>query len=126
MYFEMPGKCTFQDRWLADERYEDRILKDAADKYFAKCAVCVKRLSLASFWKHADTDGHKKKLKRHRSDSRFSMGGQQIPANPEIAIEGWVGCPAFLYFLYFNCNFFYPVFLIIMEFGRVLATLFLR
>ena len=78
MCFEMPGKCTFQDRWLADERYKDWILKDAADKYFAKCAVCVKRLSLASMgelvlWKHADTDGHKTKLKRHWSDSRWGI-----------------------------------------------------
>ena len=67
-YFEMPGKCTFQDRWLADERYKDWILKDAVNKYFAKCAICVKGLNLTSigksvFWKHAGADRHKKKLK---------------------------------------------------------------
>ena len=73
----MPGKCSFQDSWLKEERFKDWILRDI-DKRKARCGVCAMSLSVASMGEsslkvHMKTDNHTKNLARHRSETRVVM-----------------------------------------------------
>ena len=37
---KMPRKCSFQDHWLKDSAYQDLVLKDKLDRYYAWCMAC--------------------------------------------------------------------------------------
>ena len=70
---KMPGKFSFQDSWLKEERFKDWILRDI-DKRKARCGVCAMSLSVASMGEsslkvHMKTDRHTKNLARHRSET---------------------------------------------------------
>ena len=74
---KMPGKCSFQDSWLKEERFKDWILHDI-DKRKARWGVCAMSLSVASMGEsslkvHMKTDRHTKNLARHRSETRVVM-----------------------------------------------------
>ena len=37
---KMPGKCSFEDRWLNDSAYQEWVLTDKLDKHYAWCTAC--------------------------------------------------------------------------------------
>ena len=53
----MPGKCSFQDSWLKEERFKDWILRDI-DKRKARCGVCAMSLSVASMGEYQFKSSH--------------------------------------------------------------------
>ena len=74
----MPGKCSFQDRWLRDINYKDWVRKVVDNKHMARCAFCEKKINIISMGEsvlrqHAKTELHKKAERRHKADSRCSV-----------------------------------------------------
>eukprot|EP00745_Piridium_sociabile_P019341 TRINITY_DN29246_c0_g2_i5.p2 TRINITY_DN29246_c0_g2~~TRINITY_DN29246_c0_g2_i5.p2 ORF type:complete len:121 (+),score=14.85 TRINITY_DN29246_c0_g2_i5:120-482(+) len=74
----MPGKCSFQDRWLQDKDFKTWVLRDPVDKTKAKCGVCATSLNIANMGEaalkvHMKSDRHKKNAKRHNADTRIVM-----------------------------------------------------
>ncbi|XP_069550031.1 uncharacterized protein [Brachyistius frenatus] len=60
----MPGKCKFQDAWLAKAIYKSWLVKDVQDIHFARCKACCKSIKLqtmgeAALTSHAGGAGHK-------------------------------------------------------------------
>ncbi|XP_034446249.1 uncharacterized protein LOC117764510 isoform X2 [Hippoglossus hippoglossus] len=65
----MPGKCKFQDSWLAKRIYQDWLVKDAQDIHFARCRACCKSIKLqtmgeAALTSHAGGAGHKAAVRK--------------------------------------------------------------
>lgn len=65
----MPGKCKFQDSWLAKEIYKDWLVKDKQDIHFARCKACCKSIKLqtmgeAALTSHAGGAGHKAAVRK--------------------------------------------------------------
>ncbi|KAF0036805.1 uncharacterized protein LOC118317536 isoform X2 [Scophthalmus maximus] len=65
----MPGKCKFQDSWLAKEIYKDWLRKDVQDIHFARCRACCKSIKLqtmgeAALTSHAGGAGHKAAVRK--------------------------------------------------------------
>nr|XP_019944643.1 PREDICTED: uncharacterized protein LOC109630745 isoform X2 [Paralichthys olivaceus] len=65
----MPGKCKFQDSWLAKQIYQDWLVKDAQDIHFARCRACCKSIKLqtmgeAALTSHAGGAGHKAAVRK--------------------------------------------------------------
>ncbi|XP_028266347.1 uncharacterized protein fsbp isoform X2 [Parambassis ranga] len=65
----MPGKCKFQDSWLAKDIYKDWLVKDMHDIHFARCRACCKSIKLqamgeAALTSHAGGAGHKAAVRK--------------------------------------------------------------
>ncbi|KAM4610840.1 uncharacterized protein fsbp [Polymixia lowei] len=65
----MPGKCKFQDSWLAKDIYKDWLLKDPQDIHLARCKACCKAIKLqtmgeAALTSHAGGTGHKAAVRK--------------------------------------------------------------
>lgn len=65
----MPGKCKFQDSWLAKDVYKDWLVKDVQDIHFARCRACCKSIKLqtmgeAALTSHAGGAGHKAAVRK--------------------------------------------------------------
>lgn len=65
----MPGKCKFQDSWLAKDIYKEWLVKDGADIHFARCRACCKSIKLqtmgeAALTSHAGGAGHKAAVRK--------------------------------------------------------------
>ncbi|KAM6924901.1 uncharacterized protein fsbp [Xenentodon cancila] len=65
----MPGKCKFQDSWLAKDAFKDWLAKDADDIHFARCRACCKSIKLqtmgeAALTSHAGGAGHKAAVRK--------------------------------------------------------------
>lgn len=48
----MPGKCLFSDRWLENSSYKLWLERDA-DKFKAKCRVCMKAFDVSNMGESA-------------------------------------------------------------------------
>ena len=46
----MVGSCTFQERWLNDERFKYWLKKHSSDKHKAVCKLCNNRLFNTKNW----------------------------------------------------------------------------
>ncbi|KAJ3586979.1 hypothetical protein NHX12_013370 [Muraenolepis orangiensis] len=65
----MPGKCKFQDAWLAKDIYKDWLVKDPHDIQLARCKACCKAIKLqtmgeAALTSHAVGNGHKAAVRK--------------------------------------------------------------
>ncbi|XP_044065644.1 uncharacterized protein LOC122882392 [Siniperca chuatsi] len=65
----MPGKCKFQESWLAKGIYKDWLVKDVQDIHFARCRACCKSIKLqtmgeAALTSHAGGAGHKAAVRK--------------------------------------------------------------
>ncbi|XP_008282938.1 uncharacterized protein fsbp [Stegastes partitus] len=65
----MPGKCKFQDSWLAKDIYKEWLVKDGQDIHFARCRACCKSIKLqtmgeAALTSHAGGAGHKAAVRK--------------------------------------------------------------
>ncbi|XP_022065119.1 uncharacterized protein LOC110961714 isoform X2 [Acanthochromis polyacanthus] len=65
----MPGKCKFQESWLAKDIYKEWLVKDGQDIHFARCRACSKSIKLqtmgeAALTSHAGGAGHKAAVRK--------------------------------------------------------------
>ena len=65
----MPGKCKFQESWLAKDAFKDWLARDADDIHFARCRACCKSIKLqtmgeAALTSHAGGAGHKAAVRK--------------------------------------------------------------
>ncbi|KAG7253601.1 hypothetical protein CRUP_002465 [Coryphaenoides rupestris] len=65
----MPGRCKFQDAWLAKDIYKEWLLKDPHDIQLARCKACCKAIKLqtmgeAALTSHAVGNGHKAAVRK--------------------------------------------------------------
>ncbi|CAI5646981.1 unnamed protein product [Oreochromis niloticus] len=75
----MPGKCKFQDSWLAKDVYKDWLVKDVQDIHFARCRACCKSIKLqtmgeAALTSHAGGAGHKAAVRKLLEGSLMITG----------------------------------------------------
>lgn len=75
----MPGKCKFQDSWLAKDVYKDWLVKDVQDIHFARCRACCKSIKLqtmgeAALTSHAGGAGHKAAVRKLLEGSLMMTG----------------------------------------------------
>ncbi|KAM4564097.1 uncharacterized protein fsbp [Odontesthes bonariensis] len=77
----MPGKCKFQDSWLAKDAFKDWLVKDAHDIHFARCRACCKSIKLqtmgeAALTSHAGGAGHKAAVRKLLEGTLINDAGQ--------------------------------------------------
>ncbi|XP_058498535.1 uncharacterized protein LOC131468383 [Solea solea] len=82
----MPGKCKFQDTWLAKDIYKDWLVKDLHDIHFARCRACCRSIKLqtmgeAALTSHAGGAGHKAAVRK-------LMEGTLMVVNVDDEING--------------------------------------
>lgn len=96
----MPGKCKFQESWLAKDIYKEWLVKDGQDIHFARCRACSKSIKLqtmgeAALTSHAGGAGHKAavrklvegKLMLIKSDGQMNGSvNQAIDTKDQVAI----------------------------------------
>lgn len=74
----MPGKCSFQEKWLKEDKYKDWLIKDSSNKHLARCAACKISLNLSSMGEsvlkqHMVTERHQRQIKVFLKDARFCV-----------------------------------------------------
>lgn len=72
----MPGRCKFQEAWLAKECYAEWLAKDTKDQHSARCKACCKSIKIASMGEAALTSHvsgalHKKALQKLKAGRTF-------------------------------------------------------
>ncbi|KAG7263639.1 hypothetical protein CRUP_032039 [Coryphaenoides rupestris] len=84
----MPGRCKFQDAWLAKDIYKEWLLKDPHDIQLARCKACCKAIKLqtmgeAALTSHAVGNGHKAAVRK------LVEGGSIVVMNVADHVNGY-------------------------------------
>ncbi|XP_068453307.1 uncharacterized protein [Clinocottus analis] len=85
----MPGKCKFQESWLAKVIYKDWLVKELHDIHSARCRACCKSIKLqtmgeAALTSHAGGSGHKAAVRKLREANNMMLVNGAVQMNGSV------------------------------------------